>query len=63
MEKVFYVDLYPGWHLNKNSCLIMTESIYNYAVTDGMRRVKVTVDLPEFGGETDEREAVAEVLK
>lgn len=63
MIKTFYVDLYPGWHLNQNTGLMLSENIWCMQPPEGFRRVKVTVDLPEFGGATDEREGIAEELK
>lgn len=62
MIKTFYVDLYPGWHLNQNTGLMLSENIWWMQPPEGFRRVKVTVDLPEFGGPDYEMESIVEEL-
>jgi hypothetical protein len=61
MKVSYYVDLYPNWHLQAGWVPIPSAYVSTRHVPQGSKRVKITVDLPEFGGETDTAIAEASV--
>lgn len=60
MKVEYYVDLYPGWHLNGNNFVPCVLSSPPYTRQPANKLIRVVVDLPEFGGEDFTVEGKAE---
>lgn len=61
----FFADLYPGWQDAQHPYVWLRQAadIGNAELPQGSRRVRVLVDLPQFGGSRDASETVRAEVK